>query len=122
MRPVDRAAVELVLPHVARQVAAMIELQWLTGMRPQEVVQMRMAEIDRGGRVWLYRPREHKVEHHGMDRVIPIGPIGHLRVRRVDSSAEGHLVAGNGRPRSAGIACQQLRELGRDGAQDDADE
>lgn len=74
VRPVDRAAVEVVLPHVARQVAAMIELQWLTGMRPQEVVQMRMAEIDRGDRVWLYRPREHKVEHHGMERVIPVGP------------------------------------------------
>ncbi|MEQ1633216.1 MAG: site-specific integrase [Planctomycetota bacterium] len=74
VRPVDRGAVEAVLPHVARQVAAMIELQWLTGMRPQEVVQMRMAELDRGGRVWLYRPRDHKVEHHGMDRVIPLGP------------------------------------------------
>lgn len=74
VRPVDRGAVEAVLPHVARQVAAMIELQWLTGMRPQEVVQMRMAELDRGGRVWLFRPRDHKVEHHGMDRVIPLGP------------------------------------------------
>jgi integrase len=74
VRPVDRGLVEAVLPHVARQVAAMIELQWLTGMRPQEVVQMRMAEIDRGGRVWLYRPRDHKVEHHGMERVIPLGP------------------------------------------------
>ncbi|MBL8753078.1 MAG: site-specific integrase [Planctomycetes bacterium] len=74
IRPVDRGAVEAVLPHVARQVAAMIELQWLSGMRPQEVVQMRMAEIDRGGRVWIYRPRDHKVEHHGMDRVIPLGP------------------------------------------------
>jgi len=74
VRPVERAAVDAVLPHVARQVAAMIELQWWSGMRPQEVVQMRMAEIDRGGRVWLYRPRDHKVEHHGMERVVPLGP------------------------------------------------
>lgn len=74
VRPVDGGLVDAVLPHVARQVAAMIRLQWLSGMRPQEVVQMRMAEIDRGGRVWLYRPRDHKVEHHGMDRVIPLGP------------------------------------------------
>jgi integrase len=74
VRPIDGGTMEAVLPHVARQVAAMIQLQWLTGMRPQEVVQMRMAEIDRGGRVWLYRPRDHKVEHHGMDRVIPLGP------------------------------------------------
>lgn len=74
VRPVDRGAVEAVLPHVARQVAAMVELQWLTGMRPQEVVQMRMVDIDRGGRVWIYRPKDHKVEHHDMDRVIPLGP------------------------------------------------
>ena len=63
-----------VLPLVARQVAAMVELQWLTGMRPGEVVQMRMADIDRGGRVWLYRPLRHKLEHQGAERVIPLGP------------------------------------------------
>jgi integrase len=74
VRPVDGAAMEAVLPHVSRQVAAMIRLQWLTGMRPQEVVQMRMGDLDRGGRVWLYRPQDHKVEHHDMDRVIPLGP------------------------------------------------
>ncbi|MDZ4784352.1 MAG: site-specific integrase [Planctomycetia bacterium] len=74
VRPVDGADMEAVLPFVARQVAAMIRLQWLTGMRPQEVVQMRMGDIDRGGRVWIYRPTDHKVEHHGMDRVVPLGP------------------------------------------------
>ena len=74
VRPVEEADMEAVLPFVARQVGAMIRLQWLTGMRPQEVVQMRMADIDRGGRVWIYRPRDHKVEHHGMDRVVPLGP------------------------------------------------
>ncbi|MGE3172484.1 MAG: tyrosine-type recombinase/integrase [Planctomycetota bacterium] len=75
VRPVDGGDVDAVLPHVSRQVAAMVRLQWLTGMRPQEVVQMRMGDLDRAGRVWLYRPREHKVEHHDMDRVIPIGPL-----------------------------------------------
>jgi integrase len=74
VRPVERCEVDAVLPHVSRQVAAMVHLQWLTAMRPQEVVQMRMAEVDRAGRVWIYRPRDHKVEHHGMDRVIPLGP------------------------------------------------
>lgn len=71
---VDSGRVEAVLPHVSRQVAAMVRLQWLTGMRPQEVVQMRMADIDRGGRVWIYRPKDHKVEHHGIERVVPLGP------------------------------------------------
>lgn len=74
VRPVDGADMEAVMPHVSRQVAAMIRLQWLTGMRPQEVVQMRMVDIDRGGRVWIFRPKDHKIEHHDMDRVIPLGP------------------------------------------------
>lgn len=74
VRPVDAGDMEAVVLLVSPQVAAMIRLQWLTGMRPQEVVQMRMGDLDRGGRVWLYRPKDHKVEHHGMDRVIPLGP------------------------------------------------
>jgi integrase len=43
-------------------------------MRPGEVVQMRMGDLDRAGRVWLYRPQRHKLEHQGADRVIPLGP------------------------------------------------
>jgi len=74
VRPVELSDVETCVEHMSRQVAAMVWLQWWTGMRPQEVVQMRMSDVDRGGRVWLYRPRTHKVEHHDMDRVIPLGP------------------------------------------------
>lgn len=74
IRPVEEADMWAVLPHVSRQVAAMIELQWLTGMRPGEVVQMRTADIDRSEDVWLYRPRQHKTQHHGKTRVVPLGP------------------------------------------------
>lgn len=74
VRPVPRQLVEAALPFLSRQVAAMVELQWLTGMRPQEVVQMRWQEVDRTDGVWIYRPREHKLEHHGTERAIPLGP------------------------------------------------
>ena len=63
-----------VLPYVSRQVAGMIQLQWLTAMRPGEVVQMRTGDVDRSGRVWIYRPGRHKVEHHDIEREIQIGP------------------------------------------------
>ncbi len=66
--------VEPVLDRVARQVRAMILLQWHTGMRPGEAMQLGLADIDRRGQVWLYLPRQHKTEHHGRDRVIPLGP------------------------------------------------
>ncbi|QDV34672.1 site-specific integrase [Tautonia plasticadhaerens] len=72
--PVPEAYVEAVLPHVSRQVRAMIEIQRLTGMRPGEVVSMRTADLDTSGRLWVYRPARHKTEHHGRQRVIYLGP------------------------------------------------
>ena len=72
--PVLEKDMHAVLPHVSRQVEAMIWLQWLTGMRPGEVVQMRAKDLDRSGAIWLYRPGHHKTEHHGIVREIAVGP------------------------------------------------
>jgi integrase len=74
VQPVLREHVEAVLPHVAKQVACMIQLQLLTGMRPGEVVQMRPGDIDRSGPVWVYRPIHHKTDYRGIDRLIYLGP------------------------------------------------
>lgn len=74
VRPVPDAFVEVILPHVSRPVAAMIELQRLTGMRPGEVCVMRAADIDTSGPTWLYRPHYHKLSYRGAERVIPLGP------------------------------------------------
>ena len=35
---------------------------------------MRGCDLDRGGKIWLYRPQGHKTEHHGKTREIWIGP------------------------------------------------
>ncbi len=76
VQPVSEADFRAVLPHLPRQVAGMAELQWLTGMRPGEVTQMRWADIEmtEGEPVWVYRPARHKTEHHGKERNIPLGP------------------------------------------------
>jgi integrase len=74
VRPVPEAYVDAVLPLVSRQVAAMIRLQLLTGMRPGEVVAMRTADIDTAGKLWLYIPESHKTQHHGHTRTIYLGP------------------------------------------------
>lgn len=74
VQPVPEDHVKAILPLVSRQVAAMVQLQWLTGMRPGEVLQMRWGDVDRTGSIWLYRPASHKTQHHGKDRVIPLGP------------------------------------------------
>ncbi|MDX2201032.1 MAG: site-specific integrase [Phycisphaerae bacterium] len=74
VRPVTEETVNAILPHVTPQVRAMIELQQLTGMRPNEVTAMRPMDIDRNQATWVYRPARHKTEHHGIERVIYLGP------------------------------------------------
>ncbi len=74
VRPVDSAQVEAILPLVSRQVAAMIQLQLLTGMRPGEVVQLRPVDLDRTGPIWFYTPPTHKTQYLGHAKRIPLGP------------------------------------------------
>jgi integrase len=74
VRPVRDADVDAVLPHVAPPVQAMIQLQRLTGMRPGEVVQLRGADLDQSGEVWVYRPPHHKLSHRDQEREIYFGP------------------------------------------------
>ncbi len=74
VEPVSDATVEATSERMCSIPADMVRLQRLTGMRPGEVCTMRPCDIDRTGVIWLYRPESHKTEHHGRDRVIPIGP------------------------------------------------
>jgi integrase len=74
IRPVAEDRVEAVLPQLSRQVAAMVRLQLLTGMRPGEVCKMRGIDLDMTGAPWLYCPAGHKTAHHGHHRTIYFGP------------------------------------------------
>lgn len=74
--PVDDATVQATLPHLTCVVADMIRFQRITGCRPQDVCNLRPCDLDTSGEVWLYRPATHKTEHHGRERIIPIGPKG----------------------------------------------
>jgi integrase len=72
--PVPADDFERVLPHLNEFVRAMVQVQWLTGMRPQEIRNLRAADIDRTEDVWIYTPWTHKTEHHGHVRRIAILP------------------------------------------------
>ena len=72
--PVDDQHVDPVLEQVSSQVAAMIQLQRLTGMRPCEVTLLKGADLNQQNDVWVYMPSDHKNAWRGHDRVIPIGP------------------------------------------------
>lgn len=72
--PVAEEHVRAVLPFVRPQVRGMVEVQLLTGMRPDEVCQLRPCSIDMAGEVWVYRPLHHKNAHRDKPRSVPIGP------------------------------------------------
>lgn len=75
VKPVLWEIVSSTMAHASLRLATMIEVQWHTGMRPAELVQMAVSMIDRSSEPWIYAPAEHKTEHHGQDRLIPLGPI-----------------------------------------------
>ncbi|TWU41674.1 Phage integrase family protein [Novipirellula aureliae] len=74
IKPVEDEHIEPVLAAVSSQVAAMIRLQRLTGMRPCEVVLMQFQDIERSKDIWIYEPQEHKTQWRGHHRVIALGP------------------------------------------------
>ncbi|HEX2474268.1 MAG TPA: site-specific integrase [Lacipirellulaceae bacterium] len=74
VKPVDDKLVNATLPHLPDVLADMVRVQRFTGCRPAEVCMMRPCDIDRSGDVWEYRPKSHKTQHHGRERVIFIGP------------------------------------------------
>lgn len=81
VRPVPEAHVDAILDHLPGPVRAMIELQRLTGMRPGEVCVMRACDIDTAGKVWQYRPPQHKTSRFDHQRVIDLGPKAQQLIR-----------------------------------------
>jgi integrase len=76
VKPVEERHVYAILPYTTPVVAAMIELQLLTGMRPGELLSMRPCDIDRSGQVWHYYPEKHKNVYRNIERIVSIGPRG----------------------------------------------
>ena len=58
---------------LASYYADIVDLLRLTAMRPSELCNMRVGDIDCSGSVWEYQPEHHKTEHHGNRRLIPLG-------------------------------------------------
>ena len=72
--PVPDAYVWKVVECVTPTIAAMISVQYYSGMRPAEVCSMRPIEIDTDGAIWVYRPLHHKGRHRRRPRLILLGP------------------------------------------------
>ena len=61
-KEVPDSVVQRTLPFMPPTLAAMVQVQRLTGMRPSEVFNMRVGEIDRtrSPELWYYTPAHHK--------------------------------------------------------------
>jgi len=65
IQPADHDDIEKALAKLPKRVADMARVQYLCVMRPQDVCNIRLADIDCSGDVWLYRPYTHKTAHLG---------------------------------------------------------
>ncbi len=74
VRPVPEDVVAETLKHCSPTLAAMIQIQMITGMRPGELVMMRRQDIKIENDVWEYYPPTHKTKHLGHQRFVPLGP------------------------------------------------
>jgi integrase len=72
--PVDLEIVEKTIPFMPPVIVDMVWVQLYAGMRPQDVRNMRVCDIDRSGNIWKYTPFTHKTKHRGKTRNLAIGP------------------------------------------------
>jgi integrase len=74
VRSVDLGQVQRALPHMPAPVAAMVQVQVLTGCRVGEIVVMRGVDLRPGEPNWTYIPPWHKNQWRGQSRHIFLGP------------------------------------------------
>ena len=53
-----------------------------TGMRPSELANMRVCDIEKAKELWIYRPTEHKTAYRGNTRSIVIGEKAQKALKR----------------------------------------
>lgn len=110
VKPVANWVVEATRPYCSPQVAAMIELQRVAGMRSGEVCRMRTCDINTQGTVWTYTPARHKTLYRGHSRVVYLGPKAQAIVREwLRSDLEAYLF----QPAEAEVWRRQVRHKAR---------
>jgi integrase len=74
---------ERIAPHTRPEVAAMMRVQALTGMRPGEVTAIRVCDLDMGGAIWCFNVPDtwNKEAHKGRERLVRIGPAAQAILR-----------------------------------------
>jgi Site-specific recombinase XerD len=76
VKPAPEKDIRAAIKYAGPEIATMIQVQLLSGMRPDEVTIMRPCEIDQKGKVWSYRPGKHKNDWRENDegKEVLLGP------------------------------------------------
>jgi integrase len=74
VRPVPEEDFWPVVEAASPQIATMLQVQRLAGMRPDEVTIMRPCDLEQAGDLWVYRPDSHKLDWRGIEKEILLGP------------------------------------------------
>ena len=74
VKPVPDADMEATLTRLSRNLADMVRVERLTGMRPNETCLLAWESIDTSRTPWVYRPAQHKTQWRGHVRAVLIGP------------------------------------------------
>ena len=74
VQPVPWGLVEPILDHLLPPLRACVLLQWYSGLRPTEALQITRGQIEMLDGMWVYRPGTHKGVWRGLERVCWLGP------------------------------------------------
>jgi integrase len=72
---VDVEVVEKTKRFLSPVVQALVTVHLQTGARSGELVNLRVGDIDRTGKVWKAALSDHKTAHHGKQRALFFGPV-----------------------------------------------
>ena len=86
--PVSDDDFHAVLRHVDPLIGAALLLLWHCGARPNELMQLRLCDLEDDGVVLRFRPPQHKAKSKGKDRVLLFGPEARAVLRHVTAGLD----------------------------------
>jgi integrase len=116
IKPVPLEIVEKTIAYLPRMFQLLVALHYVSGMRCEEIVALRLADIDRRAEPWVYgvTPDWNKKDHLGDERRVPFGPSARAVIAELarGKSESDWLFPSRGRGRRAHVRGNHLTVSG----------